>query len=181
MPDMILLETEEKMDKAISSFEYELNTIRTGRANASLLDSISVEYYGAMTPLRQVASISIPEPTQLYIKPYDKSLFKAIENAISTSSIGINPQSDANGIRLILPKMTEDRRRELVKQVGKLEEQAKVMVRNARRDGNDAIKKLGLPEDEEKGYLDEIQELTDKKIASVERIAKAKSDDLMSF
>lgn len=181
MPDMILLETEEKMDKVISSFEYELNTIRTGRANASLLDCISVEYYGALTPLRQVASISIPEPTQLYIKPYDKSLFKAIENAISASTLGLNPQSDSNGIRLILPKMTEERRREFVKLVGKYEENAKVGVRNQRRDGNDAIKKMSLPEDEEKGYLEEIQELTDRKIAEIEKIGKKKSDDLLSF
>ena len=181
MPDMILLETEEKMDKAIASFQYELNTIRTGRANASLLDSISVEYYGVLTPLRQVSSISIPEATQLYIKPYDKSLFKAIEAAINASSIGINPQSDGVGIRLVFPKMTEERRRELVKQVGKLEEQGKVMVRNARRDGNDRIKKLGLPEDEEAGYLEDVQKLTDAKIVEVEKIAKKKSEDLMSF
>lgn len=181
MPDMILLEVEEKMDKAIGAFEHELNTIRTGRANASLLDNISVEYYGAMTPLRQVASISIPEATQLYIKPYDKSLFKSIEAAISASSLGLPPQTDSNGIRLVLPKMTEERRRELVKLVDKYEESAKVNVRNNRRDGNDAIRKLGLPEDEEKGYLEEVQQLTDRKISEIEKISKKKCDDLLSF
>ncbi len=179
--EMILLEIEEKMDKAISAYESELATVRTGRANASLLDSIFIDYYGVKTPLKQVSSITIPEANQLYIKPYDKSLCKDIEKAISTSSLGLTPQNDSTGIRLILPKMTEERRRELTKVVGKMEEQAKVAIRNIRRDGNEDIKKLDLPEDDQKGYLEDIQTMTDKKISVIEEITDKKNKDLMAI
>ncbi len=178
---MVMLEGEEKMDKAISAYERELATVRTGRASASLLDTINIDYYGVPTPVKQISSITIPEANQLYIKPYDKSSIKAIESAIFASPLGLTPQNDGNGIRLILPKMTEERRRELVKQVGKMEETAKVAIRNVRRDLNDDIKKLELPEDVEKESLDDVQKLTDKKIAEVEVITKKKSEDLMSF
>ena len=140
--EMLLLEAEDKMDRALANFERELSTVRTGRANASLLDSIYVEYYGVSTPLKQVSSITIPEANQLYIKPFDKSLCKEIERAIQASSLGLTPQNDSNGIRLILPQMTEERRRELTKVVGKMEEQAKVAIRNIRRDAHDEVKKL---------------------------------------
>lgn len=179
--EMVLLEGEEKMDKAIAAYERELSTVRTGRANASLLDSIMVDYYGVATPVKQISSISIPEANQLYIKPYDKSSIKTIEAAIFASPLGLTPQSDGTGIRLILPKMTEERRRELVKQVGKMEEQAKVAIRNVRRDVNDDIKKLSLPEDDEKGYLDDVQKLTDEKIAKIAKITEEKNKDLMSI
>ncbi len=179
--EMILLEAEDKMDKAISAFERELSTVRTGRANASLLDSIYIDYYGVSTPLKQVSSITIPEANQLYIKPFDKSICKDIEKAISASTLGLTPQNDSVGIRLVLPQMTEERRRELVKVVGKMEEAAKVAVRNLRRDANDDIKKLDLPEDDEKGALEDIQKLTDKKISSVEEIAEKKNKDVMSI
>ncbi len=179
--EMVLLEGEEKMDKAIQAYERELATVRTGRASASLLDTINIDYYGVPTPIKQISSISIPEANQLYIKPYDKSSVKAIESAIFASPLGLTPQNDGNGIRLILPKMTEERRKELVKQVGKMEETAKVAIRNVRRDLNDDIKKLELPEDVEKESLEDVQKLTDKKIAEVEVITKKKSDDLMSF
>ena len=179
--EMVLFEGEEKMDKAISAYERELATVRTGRASASLLDTINIDYYGVPTPVKQISSITIPEANQLYIKPYDKSSIKAIESAIFASPLGLTPQNDGNGIRLILPKMTEERRRELVKQVGKMEETAKVAIRNVRRDLNDDIKKLELPEDVEKESLDDVQKLTDKKIAEVEVITKKKSEDLMSF
>ena len=179
--EMVLLEGEEKMDKAIQAYERELATVRTGRASASLLDTINIDYYGVPTPVKQISSISIPEANQLYIKPYDKSSVKAIESAIFASPLGLTPQNDGNGIRLILPKMTEERRKELVKQVGKMEETAKVAIRNVRRDLNDDIKKLELPEDAEKESLEDVQKLTDKKIADVEVITKKKSDDLMSF
>ncbi|MDE6584676.1 MAG: ribosome recycling factor [Anaeroplasmataceae bacterium] len=179
--EMVLLEAEDKMDKALSAFEKELTTVRTGRANASLLDSIAIEYYGVMTPLKQVATITIPEANQLYIKPYDKSMCKEIERAIAASNLGLTPQNDSVGIRLILPKMTEERRRELTKVVGKMEETAKVSVRNIRRDANDEIKKLSLPEDDEKGALDDIQQLTDKKIVVIEEIAEKKNKDVMSI
>ncbi len=179
--EMVLLEGEEKMDKAIVAYERELATVRTGRASASLLDTINIDYYGVPTPVKQISSITIPEANQIYIKPYDKSSVKAIESAIFASPLGLTPQNDGNGIRLILPKMTEERRRELVKQVGKMEENAKVAIRNVRRDLNDEIKKLELPEDNEKESLEDVQKLTDKKIADVEVITKKKSEDLMSF
>ncbi len=179
--EMVLLEGEEKMDKAIAAYERELSTVRTGRASASLLDSIMVDYYGVPTPVKQISSISIPEANQLYIKPYDKSSIKTIESAIFASPLGLTPQSDGTGIRLILPKMTEERRRELVKQVGKMEEQAKVAIRNVRRDVNDDIKKLSLPEDDEKGYLEDVQKLTDDKIAKIAKITEEKNKDLMSI
>ena len=165
--EMLLLELEEKMEKSIASFERELSTVRTGRANAGLLDSISIEYYGVQTPLKQVSSITIPEANQLYIKPFDKSVLKEVEKSILASSLGLTPQNDGVGIRLILPQMTEERRRELVKLVGKMEEQAKVAIRNLRRDGNDDVKKLALPEDDEKGSLEDIQKLTDNKIKEI--------------
>ncbi len=179
--EMTLLEGEDKMDKAIAAYERELSTVRTGRANASLLDSIQIEYYGVMTPVKQISSITIPEANQLYIKPYDKSSTKAIETAILASPLGLTPQSDGNGVRLVLPKMTEERRRELVKLVGKMEEQAKVAIRNIRRDINDEIKKLSLPEDDEKSNLDEVQKLTDKKISQIENVSARKNNELMAI
>ncbi len=179
--EMLLLEGEEKMDKSIQAYERELATVRTGRANASLLDNIQIEYYGVMTPIKQISSISIPEANQLYIKPYDKSSMKAIETAILASPLGLTPQSDGNGVRLVLPKMTEERRRELVKLVGKMEEQAKVNIRNIRRDINDDIKKLDLPEDEEKANLDDVQKMTDKKINAIEQITTSKNNELMAI
>ena len=179
--EMALLEGEEKMDNAIASYERELSTVRTGRASANLLDSISIDYYGVPTPVKQVSSISIPEANQIYIKPYDKSSIKEIEKAILASPLGLTPQCDSTGIRLVLPKMTEDRRKELVKVVAKMEEQAKVAIRNIRRDLNDDIKKLSLPEDQEKESLDEAQKLTDKKIAEIQKLTEAKNKDLMSL
>ncbi len=179
--EMVLLETEDRMDKALSAYEHELATVRTGRANAALLDPISIMYYGVPTPLKQVASISIPEANQLYIKPYDKSVIKDIEKAINASSLGLTPQIDSVGIRLVLPQMTEERRRELTKVVNKMEEQAKVAIRNVRRDANDEIKKLELPEDDEKGALEDIQKLTDEKIKAIDAITEKKNKDLMSI
>ena len=179
--EMLLLELEERMEKSIASFEKELSTVRTGRANAGLLDSISIEYYGVPTPLKQVSSITIPEANQLYIKPFDKSVLKEVEKAILASSLGLTPQNDGVGIRLILPQMTEERRRELVKLVGKMEEHAKVAIRNLRRDGNDDVKKLDLPEDDEKGTLEDIQKLTDGKISQIEEITAKKTKEVMSI
>lgn len=179
MPDMILLEAEEKMDKAIENYHQELQSIRTGRANPALLDQIFIEYYGVETPIKQVAQVTVPEGSQLYIKPYDRSVIKQIETAILASSLGLTPQNDGQGIRLVIPKMTEERRKELVKQVSKLEEGTKVAIRNIRRDANDALKKLKLTEDDEKGYLEDVQTLTDKKIKEVENITAKKSEELM--
>ena len=181
MPDMILLETEEKMDKTIQSMLKEFSKIRTGRANAQILDSISIEYYGSPSPVRQISNVSTPEANQLLIKPYDPSTLKLIERAISASDLGITPMNDGVSIRLIFPKLTEERRRELVKGLGKVTEGAKVAVRNIRRDGNDAIKKLKLPEDDEKGYIDDIQKLTDKYIEKIDKETEIKEKELMEI
>ena len=179
--EMAQLEAEDRMDKAIAAYERELSTVRTGRANASLLDSISIDYYGVLTPVKQISSITIPEANQLYIKPFDKSSVKAIESAIFASPLGLTPQNDGNGIRLVLPQMTEERRRELAKLVAKMSEQAKVNVRNVRRDLNDQIKKLGLPEDTEANALDEAQKLTDAKIAKLAELTEKKQKELMTI
>lgn len=181
MPDMILLETEEKMNKSIKAYHNELAQVRTGRANPALLDHVFVNYYGAPTQLKQMAAISTPEANQLYIKPFDRSVLKEIQTAITQANLGINPQADATGIRIVLPPMTEERRRELVKVVGKLSEEAKVAVRNCRRDANDSLKKLELPEDDEKSYLEDVQKLTDKKIEEIEKITKEKEHELLSI
>lgn len=179
--DLLLIEIEERMIKAIEALEREFATIRTGRANPQLLDRIGISYYGVDTPLRQVASISVADSNQLYIKPFDKSVLKEIEQAILASSIGVTPQNDGSGIRLTLPQLTEERRRQLVKEVEKQSENGKVAVRNVRRDGNDQIKKLGLTEDDEKGYLDDIQSLTDGYIRKVEEHTKVKSAELLTI
>ncbi len=181
LADMQLIEAEEKMDKVIDNYNRELSSIRTGRANPQLLDQIAIEYYGVMTPIKQIGQVTVPEPSQLYIKPYDKSVLKQIETAISTSNLGLPPQNDGIGIRLVIPKMTEERRKALVKEVGKLEEQAKVAIRNVRRDVNDQIKKIGLTEDDEKGYLEDVQTLTDKKIKAVEVCTAKKNEELLTI
>lgn len=179
--DLILMECEDHMTKTIEVMKKEFAAIRTGRANPAILDRIHIEYYGAETPLKQVAAISVPEANQLYIKPFDRSTLKAIEHAIQASDIGINPQNDGVGLRMILPALTEQRRRDLVKEVEKLGETAKVGVRNVRRDGNEHIKRLSLPEDDEKGYLADVQELTDNFVKKVDDEIKVKSEDLLKI
>ena len=181
MPDMILMEAEEKMEKSIQSFEHDLAQVRTGRANPAILDSVFVNYYGCPTQLKQMASISTPEANQLYIKPFDKSSLKDIEIAISAANLGLNPQGDGVGIRIVLPAMTEERRKDLVKQVGRVSEDGKVAIRNIRREANESLKKLDLPEDDEKGYLEDVQKLTDKFIARIESIVDSKSKELMNI
>ena len=181
MPDMILLETEEKMEKTVQSMLKEFSKIRTGRANATILDSITIEYYGSPSPVRQISNVSTPEANQLLIKPYDASTLKLIERAINSSDLGINPINDGISLRLIFPKLTEERRRELVKSLGKLTEGAKVAIRNIRRDGNDAIKKVSLPEDDEKGYIEDIQKLTDKYVDLVDKETEKKEKELMEI
>ena len=181
MPDMIILETEEKMEKAVQSMLKEFSKIRTGRASANILDSITVEYYGSPSPVRQISNVTTPEANQLLIKPYDPSTLKLIERAISASDLGITPINDGVTIRLVFPKLTEERRRELVKGLGKVTEGAKVACRNIRRDGNDAIKKLKLPEDDEKGYMEDIQKLTDKYIEQIDKETAIKEKELMEI
>lgn len=180
MPDLVLLELEEKMNKSLDSFIKEMVQVRTGRANPKILDNIVVSYYGCDTPLKQIASITVPEATQLYIKPFDKSTLKNIVSAINASNLGLTPNDDGNGIRLSFPRLTEDRRKELVKFVSKMAEMAKVAIRNLRRDGNDSIKKLKLTEDDEKYYIDEVQKLTDKFIVKVDEALKEKEKELMT-
>lgn len=179
--DQILLDIEEKMEKTVHVLEHELTHIRTGRPNPALLDDVKVSYYGVETPLSQTSSISIVEGTQLYIKPYDKSLLKDIEHAINASDLGLTPINDGTGIRLMIPQPTEERRRALVKEVEKHGEHAKVAVRNIRRDGNDHIKKLGLTEDDEKGYHEDVQTLTDEHIKKLDQVIQAKSDELLKI
>lgn len=179
--DLILMECEDHMTKTIDVMKKEFAAIRTGRANPAILDRIFIDYYGAETPIKQVASVSVPQGNQLYIKPFDRSVLKAIEHAIQASDIGINPQNDGVGLRMILPPLTEQRRRDLVKEVEKLGESAKVGVRNVRRDGNEHIKRLSLPEDDEKGYLQDVQDLTDSFVKKVDEEVKVKSDDLLKI
>ena len=181
MPDMLMLEAEERMEKTLDAYQKELNTVRTGRANPNLLDQIRVEYYGVDTPIKQIASITVPEASQLYIKPYDKSILRAVEAAIATSSLGLPTVNDGQGIRLNIPKMTEERRRALTKDVQKMDEAAKVAIRNIRRDLNDSLKKLKLAEDDEKGYLEDSQELTNKYIKKVEEMTAIKDKELMTI
>lgn len=177
--DLLLLEIEEKMEKSVEALVKDFNSIRTGRANPNLLDRIMIKYYGVDTPLKQLASIQIPEANQIYIKPFDPSVLKDVESAINTSDIDLPPQNDGSGIRLIIPSLTEERRRQFIKEVEKLAEQGKVAIRNIRRDGNDQIKKLSLPEDNEKIYLDDVQELTNKFVEDIDKKTKIKSEELL--
>ena len=179
--DLILLEIEDHMTKSVEVLRKEFAGVRTGRANPALLDKIQIDYYSVLTPIKQISSIAAVEGNQLYIKPYDKSSLKAIEHAIYASDLGLNPQNDGIGIRLILPALTEQRRKELVKDIEKMGEQAKVNVRNVRRDGNDQIKKMSLTEDDEKGYLEDIQELTNKYVKKVDEEIKLKSEELLTI
>lgn len=184
MTKEVIEQAKEKMNKSIAAFSRELASIRAGRANASLLDRITVDYYGAPTPVNQLAGISTPEARLLVITPYDKSILGDIEKAIMKSDLGIPPTNDGNVIRLTVPALTEERRKELVKQVKKDAEEAKVAIRNVRRDANDDLKKLEkngeITEDELRGRVNEIQKLTDDFIAKIDDIAKDKENEILS-
>ena len=174
---------EQKMTKTLDGFEAELTTIRAGRANPHILDKITVDYYGSPTPLQQVANITVPEARMIQIQPWEASLVKEIEKAILTSDLGLNPNTDGKIIRLVLPELTEERRKELVKDVKKKGEEAKVAVRNVRRDGNDFLKKLGkedVSEDEIKELEDQLQKLTDKFGKDIDKLVEAKSKEIMT-
>ena len=176
---------EEKMQKTMSSLEEDLNTIRAGRANPHVLNKITVEYYGAQTPISQVGNITVPEGRILQIQPWDMSAMKAIEKAILASDIGITPSNDGKVIRLVFPELTEERRKALTKDVKKKGEDAKVAVRNIRRDGMDTFKKMGkkseLTEDDVKSLEDDLQKLTDKYVLEVDKLVEAKSKDILSI
>lgn len=178
--DMIILELNEKMDKAIATLEKRFTTVRAGRANPSSLDGIMVEYYGSMTPLKQLATISVPEARQLLIKPFDKGCLKDIEKAILASNLGYNPGNDGETIRIIIPELTEERRRELVKQVKALAEEAKVAIRNIRREGLEDVSKLEVSEDEEKGLEKDIQDIVNEYNKKVEAKLKEKEEELLT-
>ena len=177
----ILEITEEKMMGAIDNLESNLRQIRTGRASSQMLEKVQVEYYGAMTPINQMAQISVVEGTQLVIKPYDRSIVKDVAHAISAANLGLNPQAEADVIRIQVPQLTEDRRKELAKDAQKYAEEAKVAIRNCRRDANDAIKKdKELTEDDKKQTLDDSQKLTDKYIKEIETICEAKKKEILN-
>lgn len=169
-----------RMDKAIDSLNSELKTVRTGRANPTILDRVMVDYWGEMTPVNQVANISVVEGRSLVIKPYDRSSLKGIERAILEADLGFNPQNDGTVIRIVIPPLTQDRRKELSKQVSKIGEQSKVAVRNIRRDANDAIKKGEFTEDEVKRAQEKVQKQTDQYIKKIDTIVKEKENEIMS-
>lgn len=175
---------EEKMEKSISNLESEYTSIRAGRANPRILDKIQVDYYGTPSPLQSVANISVPEARMIQIQPWESSLIKDIEKAILASDIGLTPANDGKVIRLVFPELTEERRKELVKDVKKKGEAAKVAVRNIRRDANDAVKKESkaneISEDEQKQLEDRIQKLTDKHIAQIDKMIESKSSEVMT-
>ena len=175
---------EEKMEKAVNQLKKEFGSIRSGRANPMILDKVIVEYYGAPTPLRQMAQVTVQEGTTLVITPYDKSIIKEIEKAIIKAEIGITPNSDGTCLRLVFPPLTEERRKELVKDVKKLGEEAKVAIRNIRRDMTDDLKKIEkdekLPEDTVKDNQDEIQKQTDKYVGIVDSLVSDKEKEVMT-
>lgn len=183
MSDAILNQTNDKMTQAVQAFSKSLATVRAGRANPSLLDSVYVEYYGATTPLNQLATISAPEARLLVITPFDKTSVGDIEKAIQKADLGVSPSNDGNVIRIAIPALTEERRKDLVKVVGKYAEEARVQVRNIRRESNDQLKKAEkngeLTEDELRSAQDSVQKETDNNISEIDQIAKNKEKEIM--
>ncbi len=175
---------EKRMEKTIAALKSELATIRTGRANAALLDHVRVSYYGSDVPVSQVGNISVPEPRMLMITPWERTVLSDLEKAILSSDLGLNPSNDGEVIRIVLPELTEERRKDLVKQVKQVGEKAKVSVRNIRRDANDDIKKQGkedsLSEDEVKRMQDKVQKITDRFIAEIDAVVEHKEKDILT-
>ena len=181
--DQRLAVFDEKMGKTMNNLAEEFGGIRAGRANPHVLDKLRVEYYGTPTAIQQVANVSVPEPRMIQIQPWEASMVKAIEKAILTSDIGINPSNDGRIIRLVFPELTEERRKDLVKEVKKKGEAGKVAIRNIRRDANDYLKKLAkedVSEDEIKQLEDQAQKMTDKYIADVDRAVEAKTKEILT-
>ncbi len=174
-----------KMDKSVEALRKEMGKIRTGRANPSILDDLRVEYYGCPTPLKQLAQVSTPDARSLMVSPFDKTCLPLIEKAINASSLGLPPNNDGQVIRLNIPELTEDRRKDLIKDMKKKGEESKIAIRNIRRDGNEAVKKAEkakeLSEDSAKDELDEIQTLTNKYIALVDEVMKHKEEDILTI
>ena len=181
--DARLQQYEDKMKKTVEYLEADYATIRAGRANPHVLDKLRVDYYGTPTPIQQVGNITVPEARIIQIAPWEKSLIRAIEKAILASDLGLNPSNDGSVIRLVFPELTEERRKDLVKDVKKKAEDAKVAVRNIRRDGNDAFKKLvkaGTPEDEAKALEEKLQKMTDNYIKDVDTLMDVKTKEIMT-
>lgn len=180
----LLMTYEEKMEKSLNNLNEEYSTIRAGRANPHILDKIKVDYYGAPTPLQQVGNVSVPEARMICIQPWDTSLLKDIERAINASDLGLTPTNDGKLIRLVFPELTEERRKQLVKDVKKKGENTKVAIRNIRRDAIDAIKKKGkedgISEDEIKEYQEDVQKSTDAYVKKIDAAVEKKSDEIMT-
>lgn len=183
MSQQMINQTREKMKQTIQGFQRQLATVRAGRANPALLDNVYVDYYGASTPLKQLASVTAPEARQILITPFDKTAIGEIEKAIQKADLGLSPSSDGNVVRINIPQLTEERRKELVKVVRKYSEEFKVQIRNIRRDSNDALKKSEkdgeLTEDELRGFQDDVQTETDKFISEIDKITKSKEEEIM--
>ena len=179
--DDVLLETEEKMEKAVANLNERLKSIRAGRANPAILDGVKVNYYGAPTPLNQLATISVPEARRLQIKPFDKSCLSEIEKAIYEADLGLTPNNNGELIFIAIPELTEDRRKEYVKQAKTMGEEAKIALRNIRQDANNSLKKAEINEDEEKRMTEEVQELISKYNKKVEDRIKETEEELMTI
>ena len=182
--DELFVNGEEKMEKAIEQLNREFKTVRTGRANPNILDRVHVDYYGAPTPLRQMAQVTVQDGTTLVIAPFDKSILKEVEKALTKAELGVMPNNDGIVIRMIFPPLTEERRKETAKDVKKFGEESKVAIRNVRRDMSDALKKLekseNLPEDIVKDNQDKIQKLTDKYIGKIESMVSEKEKEVLT-
>lgn len=183
--DAVFTKAKEKMEKCLDALNRDYKAVRAGRANPAILDRVTVDYYGTPTPINQMAAISVPEPRMLMIQPWDASTLKDIEKAINTAEIGINPSNDGKVIRLAFPALTEERRKELVKDISKRGEEAKVAIRNVRRDAMDDIKKLKkdneITEDDQKNGEKKLQDITDSYIKQVEEMVKKKEDEVLSI
>ena len=174
-----------RMDQAVSGFQSNLASTRTGRASAHMLDAVKVDYYGTPTPINQIAQVSTPEPQLIKIEPWDPSVIKEIEKALQSADLGFNPQVDGKLIRIPIPPMTEERRREVVRHLNKVLEEHRTAIRNVRRDGNDVLKKLAkekkISEDEEKRALEEVQKMTDEEIRRMEELSRKKEAEVMQM
>lgn len=182
MPQAVKKNAEERMDKAIGALKRDLQTLRAGRATPALLDRVQVEYYGALTPVSQLANVNTPDSRTLFIQPWDKTSISAIEKAIMKSDLGLTPSNDGSAIRITIPPLTEERRADLVKMTKKYGEEAKVAIRNIRRDANDDVKKMEkttISEDESRRHQEDIQKATDRFIAEVDKVLVVKEKEIM--
>ncbi len=185
MIDEILSKAQHHMDRSLEALLENFGTVRAGRATTSILDTVKVDYYGTPTPISQVANLSVPEPRMILVQPWEKKMLDAIQKAIMTSDLGLNPGNDGSVVRVPLPELTEERRKDLVKQVHKLAEDGKIALRNVRRDANDHLKKAlkagEISEDDERRALKEIQDLTDEHVKKIDELLKHKEEDILAI